>query len=379
MKKYLITLSLLITGCYGEEVVKIPEDIAAMQNVAVYSGDADPIYSITLEKTALFGDTDDLFLRSIGGITVSDSGDLYLADSQEGSVHVYDEFGSHTFSIGRKGEGPGEFTRADRPQLFNGELYVLDVQQQRVSVFDPNNGQFLRNISMGGGSQDISGFPVNFEAISENRFLAFYNSMQQDGERFLRKEVLRVLDEDGKEIASDFIEFEAGEMFMIRGENSIQIMSLPFMRDTHSEINSNEQIVWGYSDRIFLQFVSLDGEYIRSVYHSKENPPLDRAAMLSRYEDPAVRESIRSLDIPETRPAFQYFRIDDENRIWISLNTEDEDENEIWVLDPDGEKLAQFTRPSVNRLLLVKDSYAYFHEENEDGLQEVVKYRVEIN
>jgi len=168
-------------------------------------------------------------------------------------------------------------------------------------------------------------------------------------------------------------------MFMIRGENSIQIMSMPFMRDSHSDLDSDENIIWGYSDRIFLQVVSLDGEYLRSFYHARDNPPLDRAAMLSRYEDAAVRESIRSLDIPDTRPAFQYFRIDDKNPIWISLNTKDEDESEIWVLDPTGEKLAQFTRPVIQRLLLVKDGYAYFREENNDGLQEVVKYRVEFS
>jgi len=208
IKRYLIVISLSIAACSGEASFDIPEDIAAMQNVAVYSGDADPVYSITLERTAVFGDTEDLFVNSINTITVSDNGDLYLADSQEGTLHVYDGAGSYKFSIGRKGEGPGEFTSAGRSHIFEGKLYVLDVQQQRLSVFDPGDGRYLRSISMAGGGQDLSGFPIMFEPLSDERFLVFYNSMQQDGERFLRKQVLRILDQAGEELASDFIELK---------------------------------------------------------------------------------------------------------------------------------------------------------------------------
>ena len=369
----------LLYGCSSEPEIEIPEDIAAMENVALFSGDVAPAYEIELNRVAEFGDTDEIFIRNISGIAVDDDGRLFMADSQEAKIHVYNKNGEYLKSMGRRGEGPGEFTATFNPRLQNDKLYVLDTQQQRVSVFDALNYQFIRNIPLGGGSMDISGFPVGFEPLSDNRILATYNSMVRDGDRFIRTPMLKIMDAHGEELASDIVELTPGEMFMIQSETSIQIMSLPFMRQSHRVLDGNENLLWGYTGRVHLKFVSLDGEYLRSIYYSRSNPPLNRSAMLANFEDEGVRESVRALDIPETRPAFQAFRVDDENRIWITLFTEDENENEIWVLDESGEKLAEFRRSASNSLQLVKDNYAYFLEvEEETGLQKIVKYEVEL-
>ena len=374
----LLLLSIMIS-CTSKPEIEIPDDIAAMENVAVYSSETEPTYSISFEEEAVYGDTEEIFLGSVSGIDVDEDGNVFLADSREATVHVYNPNGTYNFSIGRSGDGPGEFTAAYRPTLYEGELYVLDVQQQRVSVFDPADGTVQRTIQMGGGGNDLSGFPNSFDPLTENRFLVYYSSMSRDGERFLRKLEARILNSEGETEVSEMIDFESGEMFMIQSENSIQIMSLPFMRDSKSVLDQNENIIWGYTDRLFLKVVTLEGEYIRSIFYSRQNPPLDRSALLANYEVSAVRESIRSLNIPSTRPAFRNLIVDDENRIWLELFTENEEENEWWVLDEEGEKLASFLRPENHQLEQVKNGYIYFRETDaETGLQEVVKYNYQL-
>ena len=374
-----ITLLFIISACSSTPEVEIPEDIAAMENVAIYSGDAEPKYDISFTKEAAFGDTDEIFIRSISGIVVDENGNLFLADNSEAVVYAYDPMGNYRFTIGRRGEGPGEFNSVHQPRLHNGNLYVLDIQQQRASIFNQSDGSFIQNIRMAGGGQDLSGFPLGFSPLSGDRFLVYYNSMERDGERFHRKYIPRILDSDGEILKSDIVDFKTGEMFMIQSENSIQIMSLPYMGESVYSLTQDEEIIWGFSDRLFLQVVSTEGEYIRSIYHSRQNPPLDRTAFLENYEDAAVRDAIRGLGIPDVRQAFRNFTIDDEGRIWIALTTEDPLEDEWWVLDKDGEKLAAFMRPITNRFITAKDGYAYFQEESEEGLQEVVKYSFELD
>lgn len=368
-----------MAACSGEAEIEIPEDIAAMENVAVFPGDAEPRYNISFSREALFGDTDEIFISSISGIDVDDSGNLFLADNSEGVIYAYDPNGNYRFTIGRRGEGPGEFNSVYQPTLKDGNLYVLDVQQQRASMFNPSDGSFIRNISMAGGGQDFSGFPLSFSPLEGDRFLVYYNSMKRDGEKFDRQYIPRVLDSEGEILQSDIVEFKPGEMFMMQSENSIQIMSLPYMGESRFSLTQNEEIIWGFTDRVFLQIVSVDGEYQRSIYHSRENPPLDRMAFLENYEDEAIRNSIRGLGIPDVRQAFLNLYIDDVDRIWISLTTENTEENEWWVLDKGGEKLASFMRPSNIGYLLSKDGYVYFREETEEGLLEVVKYKFELN
>jgi len=375
----IITLLFITAACTSTPEIEIPEEIAAMENVAVFAGDAAPLHEIRLNRAAEFGDTDELFIGWPSGIAVADEGALFMADAGEAKIHIYSAEGEYLQSLGRRGEGPGEFNSVFQLRLHNGELYALDTQQQRLSVFDASDFSFLRNISLGGGSMDVSGFPVGFEPLTDGRFLATYNRMVRDGDRLHRTPLLKIMDKNGEEIASDIVDLTPAEMFMIQSETTIQMMSLPFMRESHFVIDGDENLVWGYTGQILLQFVSLEGEYLRSIYYSRPNPPLDRAAMLANFEDDAVRESVRALDIPETSPAFRSFLVDDENRIWITLYTENEQENEIWVLDEEGEKLAEFKQPAVNQLQHVKKSHAYFLEvEEETGLQKIVKYGIEL-
>ncbi|TVR32952.1 MAG: 6-bladed beta-propeller [Balneolaceae bacterium] len=374
----LFVLILFAAACSSDPDIEIPEDIAEMENVAIYPGDAEPKYDITFSKEAVFGDTDEIFISSISGIAVDESGNLFLADNSEAIVHAYDPEGNYRFNIGRRGEGPGEFNSTYQPILHNANLYVLDIQQQRASVFNPSDGSFIQNIRMAGGGQNFSGFPLGFYPLSGDRFLVYYNSMENDGDRYHRKFFPRILDSEGEILQSDIVDFKPGEMFMLQSENSIQITSLPYMGESRYSLTQDEEIIWGFTDRVFLQILSTDGEYKRSIYHSRQNPPLDRTAFLENYEDEAIRNSIRGLGIPDVRQAFLSFIIDSEDRIWIALTTEDMQENEWWVLDKEGEKLAAFMRPASVRLLAAKNGKAYFFEENEVGLQEVVSYRIEF-
>ena len=374
-----VTLLFIICACSsGTPEMEVPEDIAAMENVAIYSGDEEPKYDISFSKEAVFGDTDEIFLRSISGIAVDESGNLFLADNSEAVVHAYDPDGNYRFRIGRRGEGPGEFNSTYQPTLHNGDLYVLDIQQQRVSLFNPYDGSFIKNIRMGGGGQGFSGFPLGVSPLSGDRFLVYYSSMDRDGEKYYRKFIPRLLDSEGEILQEDIVDFKPGEMFMLQSENNIQIMSLPYMGESRYALTQDEEIIWGFTDRVFLQIVSTDGEYKRSIYHTRQNPPLDGTALLENYEDETIRNSIRGLGIPDVRQAFLSFMVDSEDRIWIALTTEDMQENEWWVLDNNGEKLAAFMRPVSDRLLAAKNGKAYFFEENEVGLQEVVSYRIEF-
>ncbi len=71
----------------------------------------------TLELEELWrigGDTDneDEFFGIISGVLVDEAGKVYLLDSQLNEIKIYSEQGEFLRSIGREGEGPGEFRGA---------------------------------------------------------------------------------------------------------------------------------------------------------------------------------------------------------------------------------------------------------------------------
>lgn len=353
----------------------MPEDIAALDNLAVYSGEMTPQNEISFEPEARFGDTDSIFISSVSGIDVADDGTLFLADGSESVIHVYDGAGVYQTSIGRQGEGPGEFQNIGQPELQNSNLFLLDVVQQRISVFNSGTFTFQRSFSLG-DKEGVRGRPSNIELLPDGRILALYNASEREGNRLKRTKIPVVLASEGEVISSGFVKFNENNRMLIESGGMFQIYSMPFLGQNIVDVTENGEIVTGFTDRFLLHYLSLEGDTLRSIYHATTPPPLERQSLLNNMDSEPIRNELSSMDLPATRQAFNSLKADDENRLWVSSPTEDTDVYAWRVLSDTGETIARFNRPASSDLQLVKDGYAYFVETDEEtGVTEVAKYR----
>lgn len=71
---------------------------------------------------------------------------LYVADTQDHDIKVFDEEGRLLHTLGRRGEKPGEFNFPTYIALAKGELYVADTMNARVQVLDAETGDPRRVI-----------------------------------------------------------------------------------------------------------------------------------------------------------------------------------------------------------------------------------------
>lgn len=87
---------------------------------------------------------------NIGDATVLSDGRLVISDNQSSEVRFYDPRGRHLVTVGREGEGPGEFDLVSGLVRMPGDtVVVIDPQLQRVSIIDPG-GHFARSIPLPG-------------------------------------------------------------------------------------------------------------------------------------------------------------------------------------------------------------------------------------
>ncbi|HET6679837.1 MAG TPA: 6-bladed beta-propeller [Gemmatimonadaceae bacterium] len=95
--------------------------------------------AFTVEPDLRYGsaDTGAASFSQLRALAVDGRGYLYALDTQEAAIRVFDPFGNVVRSIGRHGEGPGEFN-APTGLAFgpNGHLFVYDPRVRRVTVFD---------------------------------------------------------------------------------------------------------------------------------------------------------------------------------------------------------------------------------------------------
>ncbi|HYR12316.1 MAG TPA: hypothetical protein VEQ60_31300 [Longimicrobium sp.] len=95
-------------------------------------------------------------LTPISDLTVGRDGTLYVSQPQEHVVKIYRADGRYLRSLGREGEGPGEFAQPTTLGWRGDSLWVADPAQARISLFRPD-GTFVRAITFSHASQVTEG------------------------------------------------------------------------------------------------------------------------------------------------------------------------------------------------------------------------------
>lgn len=86
--------------------------------------------------------------------TSSDSDQLFILDLIRNQVFKLDDQLNVSYSFGRSGKGPGEFTKASDIYFYNDKIFVMDLALMRISSF-MSNGDFIKSFTVEERATDI--------------------------------------------------------------------------------------------------------------------------------------------------------------------------------------------------------------------------------
>lgn len=104
--------------------------------------DLDALPKLTVTQDLRVGSVDDpdIGFSRMGAVTVGPEGLVYVAESQDKEIRVFDGQGTPVRTIGRQGEGPGEFQGLGDIGFKGDTLWVNDPMAARITLFDPDGG-----------------------------------------------------------------------------------------------------------------------------------------------------------------------------------------------------------------------------------------------
>lgn len=384
---YIILILLLTAACSSQPEIEIPEEIAELENLSVFPADAEPEYEITLVKDASYGDVDDVFLGSWLSAEVDKYGRVFVADNQETVIHLYNPDGTYNRQIGREGDGPGEYRSIGQMRTDDQYFYLMDRNPNRITKFDLETFEVVSDYTVPERQDELSEnywYPQGFDVLPDNQFLIKFGVGFMNGndgsEDDSRKTEGKILDPDSESyLPGKMYSFPDSDALVHREQGSMMVMSVPYKR-TSVVAWHNQQIYHAWSEHFLLKVYDMEGEYQRAIYYPFQNKSLDRDKVLEIYKDNGkqTRDMVRNDKMPETWPMFYSFYVDDENRFWVEMVTEDTEASEYVVLDESGALLGKVSWTRDKQIQRVKNGSVYVQEEDEMGLREIVKYRVEF-
>lgn len=328
-----------------------------------------------LERDLLLSETDAFYFGSVADVAVASDGRMYVLDGEASHVKMLSPEGRLQRTIGREGEGPGEFQWAREIVVGRGDsLYVLDAERDWISVFAPS-GVLAYGIQAASEGELPDGLLVPRERAG---FLLLYEVLPPPDTEREGTFTVRRIDVSARP-ADTVLTAHTRDRFPIETGRVRVYMDVPYGRGPHLTLGPEDALLFGRNDSLRFTRYRLDGTPLTRMSVPFESIPVTPAERTAELEDASGKyRTILDNRMPSTKPAFEQFLVDDAGRYWFGRPTAHADTTAWWVVDPEEKTVATARVSDEVNLEAVRNGYAYGETATKSGAPALVRYRVRL-
>ena len=341
------------------------------------------IQELTLDESSMPEDT---FIESAVSIVTDKDGFVYISDMRANNIKKFDSLGKHIKTIGRMGQGPGEFNMPLQIVVVEDRLIIWDLGNRRLCILK-TDGEFIKSVNV---IRD-EGWPQKMRALPDGDIILEIEKIyygEGDKPQDCKIELYSPDLEKKKTLFTQQVMRnkyrQIGSMFT----NIIQ----PFSPLVSWDIAPEGKIVIGYPEEYTIDFYdsaegktsSFSHKYkpVRVTEKDKENFFAGMTfTSASGIQQGAPDHVLKYTEFPRFKPAFMDIVVDSDGNILVLpyLNITDKESNYFDAFDPNGtfigEVQIQGDAPFPRRAI-IQDGAFWTTRADEEGLIKVVKYRI---
>lgn len=310
------------------------------------------------------------------------SGRIYVLDGQANEIRVFSRDGDFLRSFGRTGEGPGEFQRAAGIVVrLNGTTMVADPMHGRYTLFD-STGTVLSVASPGiviSSWYLVFPWPGTIDSLGH----VYDLTNTSDGLRLLRFGIESSVSRVRDTIAVPAL--RSTELLLKDGQGRVRAsMPAPYATQMLTYVDAAGFLWLGDNSEYRIVKRRFTGDTVQIIQRAFRPEPVTRADIDSAMAPAATflanGGATDGPPIPEHKPAYRWFIVDDQGYLWVSSS---ERRNSIGtvldVFDPTGRYLGGVdtglqiddTNPPV-----IRNNRLYATVSDEQDVQYVVSVRI---
>jgi hypothetical protein len=348
---------------------------------------------VRLEQEYVLGDDDmpeDLFFESPSTVACDPEGNIYVVDSGAKNIKKFDVNGNFLKTIGREGQGPGEFGGLYYSTFAKDRLIVWDSGNRRLCAFEPD-GEFINSANISyeeGFVRKLRGFPSGEIAVEK--------------EKTYRKEpdkpqtcTIDLYSPDLKFIRTIYKRELWRKKYIRTKDYGISTLYFPYSADVRWDVTPDGRIIIGFSADYELEIYERSGKKIFTISHVfklsevTEKDKKDYFDSISFYR---MGERLKEIpeyvtkytEFPKHKPVYDNILADADGNIWVVLNGEKKDENGIVfdAFDPEGEFISRvqiegdILLPSNRNAYIVHNRSLLLLKTGMDDLYHLIRYKI---
>jgi hypothetical protein len=356
---------------------------------AIYkTGKIKLVPEITITDASMGGKD---FFANPNDVALDDKGAVYICDMMAHNIKKFDAKGTFLKTIGKQGQGPGDFDMPIEIEIVDGHLYVRELNNERFSILDLE-GVFIKSVSLPRGY----GVWWKTKALPDGRFIvhgekADYlvpNSRQQC-----------------------FIDLYTSDLGLIKTIYSRPIsrakiiieprrtnVAIPFAPIVYWDMTPDAKIVVGYSEKYEVEIYDPDKRKILSFSHGykpievtandKEDYFKKMMSVLSvdrriqTVGKGAPDYIVKNTEFPKYYPAYHSLKVDGEGNIWVLPYYRKNPKDPAPLFDVFDQNGAFINRVRIEGEVDFPGITAWTHRgfwrilEDEDGEYKIIKCRI---
>lgn len=306
------------------------------------------------------------FVGRIFDVDRTSDGHLYASDATAHSIVVFDASGTRIRSIGRQGQGPGEFTGLVKLGIRSGDtVQAIDYGQWRLSTFTAR-GELVSTTPFPPPAE-LGQIPeLTFDTDGRLFHLSYLGFAESLMEAVGGRSGVRTRGE----VALTRWNVDAGDWTVLAQVPSIEVflrgglVDAPFARRPLWAPDGRGGVWYADSGEYTLKRYSASGE-VDCVVEVQYVPPAVSAADRRAYYDATdvtgaddvrlarIRENRKDIDVPEMQPALRRLIVTDSGWIWVQPNASSIESSgfDTWhIFSPEGSPTATALLPSGFRI-----------------------------
>lgn len=355
--------------------------IEEVDGVTVVRNPDEPYYGeliFNLEEDLIIGREDDenfQFYRAYN-LAVDNEDNIYVVDSGNKRIQKFDKNGNYIQTIGRKGQGPGEFESLSEIFIDGSDIYASD--NRKIEIFDIK-GEHKDSISL---RHPIS----NFSVTPDGHIVAF-TIIRVDEEK---KEAVVKIDSMGK-ITKNLVEFAEAKAetrrgrsgsystFTIKHSYTPQLCFAPINDKNFAYSHSSQYEIFFMNENGVLKMKIIKEEKPHSISSEEKDVIISRvkesiSRLGRKWPDDVVKEAC---SFPSHRPYIRGILTDDKERYYVlrvSSVLDKKSEREYDIFNNEGYYLYRAKIPVYP--VIIKKGLIYNIKTEETGEVFVRRFRI---